>query len=410
MLSAPDEPSVEVLPVAGGRLQPIFTTEIDTTSLIEGVLRLADTSGDLEIDRFPRRVVALRNDDLLNAYVECERVQLGENLMLLVKDDRGLPRSVRGVLDQIARPGFREDTVLPGLPTGWVLFADVQVVATPETGAGGSDLNALVPLLSSQLALAGGTKLPGGLRKWSSLDPPEIRAVVQGAVGMSVTLDSVHEEKGTPGLPHTWTSDEPMLVADINALALTDGDYEVSLLDGGKTVQQSILRLRSSNTPDAAARRTVTPLAHDLDSDPLAVLRATPLQLDAPAKALVRGPDSLLGRQAAIATNTTTTTTTDDVWWNDTKPPPAPPSPPITIAALDPSSCVVTGAHYIELPPADGATKGGMISGVCKYCGLVKRYPAFIRWHRDGRPAAGQAGRAAPPQRRSPVPSRRRFS
>ena len=310
--------------------------------------------------------------------------------MLLVKDDRGLPGAVRGILDQIARPGFREESSLAGLPSGWVLFADVQVVATPEAEPAGSDLNALVPLLSSQLALAGGTKLPGGLRKWSSLDPPEIRAVIQSAAAISVTLDSAHEEERTSGLPHTWTSDEPMLVADIKALALADGDYEVSLLDGGKTVQQSILRLRSSDTPDAATRRTVTPLAHDIDRDPLAVLRATPLQPDAPAQALVRGPDSPPSRRAPLATRTAA----DDVWWNHAKPPPAPPSPPITIAALDPASCVVTGAHYIELPPADGTTKWGMISGVCKYCGLVKRYPAFIRWHRDGRD--GPARQTAP--------------
>ena len=57
VLTAPDQPSVEVLPVAGRRLQPIFTTEVDTTSLMDGVLRLASTSGDVEAARFPRRVV-----------------------------------------------------------------------------------------------------------------------------------------------------------------------------------------------------------------------------------------------------------------------------------------------------------------------------------------------------------------
>ena len=96
VLTATGEPTVEVLPVAGARLQPVFTSEIDTASLVEGVLRLADTSGSLEVTRFPRRVVPFRYDDLLNAYVECERVQLGEDSMLLVKDDHGLPGSVRG--------------------------------------------------------------------------------------------------------------------------------------------------------------------------------------------------------------------------------------------------------------------------------------------------------------------------
>ena len=55
-----------------------------------------------------------------------------------------------------------------------------------------------------------------------------------------------------------------MLVVDIEDLALSDGDYEVSVLDRGQILQQSILRLRSSNTPDAATRRAVTTLAHDV--------------------------------------------------------------------------------------------------------------------------------------------------
>ena len=37
----------------------------------------------------------------------------------------------------------------------------------------------------------------------------------------------------------------------------------------------------------------------------------------------------------------------------------------------------------MSCPTAYGSAKGGLISGVCKYCGLVKRYPARIRWHRD---------------------------
>ena len=113
MLTAPGEPEVDVIPVPGARLQPDFTSEIDATSLVEGVLRLADASTGLEASRFPRRVVTFRHDDLLNAYIECERVQLGEDSLLLVKDDKNLPESVRTVLTQIARPGFSRGTRVP---------------------------------------------------------------------------------------------------------------------------------------------------------------------------------------------------------------------------------------------------------------------------------------------------------
>ena len=151
------------------------------------------------MSRFPRRVAPFRHDDLLNAYVECERVQLGEDCLLLVKDDKGLPGAVRDVLTRVARPGFSEHAAFPGLPGGWVLFTGVQVVSVPDREPAGTDLNALVPLLSAQLAFAGGTKLPGQLRKWSSLDPPEVRAVAQGASRLTVRLVPLHDAGCAPG-------------------------------------------------------------------------------------------------------------------------------------------------------------------------------------------------------------------
>ena len=388
VLTASGEPDVEVVPVPGARLQPVFTSEIDTASLVEGVLRLADAVTGLEASRFPRRVVTFRYDDLLNAYVECERVQLGEDSLLLIKDDKGLPGSVRAVLAQIARPGFTEETEIPGLPGGWVVFAGVQVVTAPDREPSGTDLNALIPLLSAQLTFADGTKLPGQLRKWSSLDPPEIRAIVQGSAQLSVRLASLHNESHAPGVSRTWTSDGPALVANLGELGLPDGDYEVSVDDMGRSVQQAVLRLRSSDTPDVAALHAAPHLAHDTGRDRLAALRAMPLPPGAPADAGVRGPYSPPTRALPASVDAASR----KVWWNGPKPPPPPRQPPITLTALDPTSCVVTGAHYIELPVAYGRAQGGLISGTCKYCGLVKRYPAHIRWSRDSRGGDARPG------------------
>lgn len=389
VMTAPGEPDVEMVPVPGARLQPVFTSEIDSASLVEGILRLADGTG-LEATRFPRRVVPFRYDDLLNALVECERVQLGEDSLLLVKDAKGLPAAVRVVLTETARPGFREETALPGLPDGWVVFAGVQVVTAPNREPSGTDLNVLVPLLSAQLAFADGTKLPGQLRKWSSLDPPEIRAIVQGASHLSVRLTPLHDMSDAPEASRTWTSDATAIVVDLSGLGLRDGDYEVSLDDKGKPVQQAILRLRSSDTPDVAILHAVTHLVHDLAGDRLAVLRATPLRPSALADAEVRGPYSAPLRTAPAMASAAGR----EVWWNSPKPLPPPKQQPITLTALDPTSCVVTGAHHIELPIAYGKTKGVLITGTCKYCGLVKRYPAHIRWSRDS--PARAAGHVTP--------------
>jgi hypothetical protein len=381
VLTAAGEPEVDVVPVPGARVQPVFTSEIDTASLVEGVLRLADPVSGLEMSRFPRRVTAFRHDDLLNAYVECERVQLGEDCLLLVKDDKGLPGAVRDVLTGVARPGFSEHGAFPGLPHGWVLFTGVQVVSVPDREPAVTDLNALVPLLSAQLTFAGGTKLPGQLRKWSSLDPPEVRAVAHGTSRLSVRLTALHDAGSTPPKPHTWTGDGPALVARLRELCLPDGDYEVTLDDGGKSVHQAVLRLRSSNTPDVAALLAVTRLAHDTGHDRLAALRALPPGSGVPASGWVRGSWA----PAASPLRAASARAEGEVWWNDPKPPPPPRQPPVTLTAVDPASCVVTGAHYIELPVAYGRPKGGLISGTCRQCGLVKRYPARIRWHRDDR-------------------------
>lgn len=101
--SADGTPAIDVVPVAGGRVEPARSSAIDPGSLVEGVLKLADEASGRQVTRFPRRVVPLRHDELLNAYVECERVQLGEDAMVLVKDDRGLAEEASRLLGEIAR-------------------------------------------------------------------------------------------------------------------------------------------------------------------------------------------------------------------------------------------------------------------------------------------------------------------
>jgi hypothetical protein len=86
VLSAESQPAIDVVPAGGARVQPAHASELDPASLIEGVLSLADPESGRQASRRPRRVVPLRHDQLLNAYVECERVQLGEDAMLLVND------------------------------------------------------------------------------------------------------------------------------------------------------------------------------------------------------------------------------------------------------------------------------------------------------------------------------------
>src|SRR5262249_54304445 len=146
----------EVLELPDRRWRLARAEELDERSLLEGVVRLRDSSG-LTLERHPRRVVPLRKDPLLAAFVEVERMGLGEDGMILCQTT--LLRIVRRALDQVARPGFREVSPPPaGCPTGWCVLADVQVLSPllsdPKVANSWPlDLNVLQPLATSQLVL-----------------------------------------------------------------------------------------------------------------------------------------------------------------------------------------------------------------------------------------------------------------
>ncbi|MEQ7125317.1 hypothetical protein ABN034_12430 [Actinopolymorpha sp. B11F2] len=388
VLSAAGSPTLDLLPATGLRVRPRAFGEVDPGSLVEGLLHLQDPDSGKEVRRHPRRVVPLRRDDLINAYSECERVQLGEDVMLLVKDQDALRRDVMQMLAVVARPGFREHNIFPGLPAGWVLITDVQVMATLSAEPARSDLNALVPLVSSQLTLAGGLKLPGRARKWSSLRPPEVRAVVQDAKSIAVTMTPLGGSDGG-GQAQTWTSTQPSLVVDLATESLPDGDYELALVRGGRVAQQTLLRLRSSETPDLFSWETAPSLVHDL-SRPLTVLAAEPAnewaraEVNGPFVSKAEEPEGWL--PGAPAT----------VWWTEAKPSDGARIRPIVVAAPDPTSCVVTGAHRIELPTFYGKATSPLVTGTCSTCGLVKRFPAWYSIRRSRRKPRLQAH--APPK------------
>ena len=107
--------------------------------------------------------------------------------MVLAAD--GLNARVVTLLDKVARHGWTElPTGTPGLPAGWSAFRDVQVLARPE-GPIHLDLQSLLPRASVSLVLTGGLVLPGLLRKWSSLAPPEVHAASPGADSLLVEVN-----------------------------------------------------------------------------------------------------------------------------------------------------------------------------------------------------------------------------
>ncbi len=364
-----EAPELGFEPSSAGWLTARGLAGVDIGSMLNGVLVLEEQETSATSTRRPRGLVTLRRDEFLGTFAEVERVQLGEDFLLLVRDEKRLAAKVEDALSQVARPGHTRVNALPGLPSGWVIFRDVQIMAV-KSGDLGAALNPLVPIVTSQLSLSEGLKLPGRIRKFSSLDPPEIRAVTQNAETLRVTLRS--SEQTTPTVEKAWQNDSPAIVVRLGELSLLDGDYTVQLFEGDakKPRQQAILRLRSSDTVDTFLWEQAPRLVYDLSRSGWGPLSA--VEYDEAQDEFVEGPFTAGDGEPLRAP------VGSAVWWAADKPPPGVMSTaPALVATPDPESCVVTGAHHLEFPTFYGKATSQTIDGVCKYCGLVKRLPAW---------------------------------
>lgn len=388
-----DEALFDVVDASGAVMQKILFTragdgsliiapghEVDPTALVAGFTRLRGPGAAGE--RKPRLLVPLRWDDLLQAFVETERVQLSETCMLMVPANRA--SDVSAALSQCAAPGWEQIDAMAGLPEAWVLFTGVEIFAPLDRSRHPwIELDALVPLGTTQLSLAGGLRLPTKLRKWSTFSPPEIRAVLSEAEQAEVTVRSL----GDDGWAESWASSDGVILVNLGEIGLSDGDYSAQLRVGGKKdpVAESIIRLRSADTPNRL------PPEPDLGygSDGTAAFSATeegPLRgatglPSVPSEEQGRGPRPPSQLHALTVRRVRTRVEI--------------PPRPLVLGEVREDSCVATGAHRIELPPVMGPARRGWVQGTCRACGLVKRYPA-THWQARKRQRRAAGGRRDP--------------
>lgn len=383
--SAEGRPLISVTPAAGARLRPIAGSRLDGASLVGAVVSLREPQSNQCVERRPRRVVPLRRDELLGALVETDRVQLADDAVLLVKDDESLLGQVLELLRTYGHHGtlFRATETpgsqrLEGVPEGWVLIDDVQIYAIPQ-GVKRLDLHVLVPLTTAQLNFSGGLKLPGRIRKWSSLHPPELRAAVSEAEEMTIELRDLGSEDHT--LLERRSEAGCAMAVPLSGLELEDGDYEVSLFVNGEKspISQTTLRLRSADTPDVVTWETCARLNYETDLNPLAALSA--MEDRGEASVIVDGLNTI----GKLATMLEDVPVASGISWADKKNNARADVPAIVLGTADPKSCIVTGAHRIQLPTWHGGRPtSSQIVGVCSECGLRKTLPARPRWKKAG--------------------------
>lgn len=386
IVSGENQPSIGVIPAAGSRVRPRPGSRLDPDSVVCAILEVRDPATAVQISRRPRRIVPLRRDDLVGIDVEIDKVQLADDVSLLVQDDPKLLDAVFGIVGTYGRAGkvyrsvaHEAGEVLTGLPAGWVLIDDVQLYSVPEN-VNRLELQVLVPQTTAQMNFAGGLRLPGKIRKWSSLDPPEIRAAVVGAEVMSIAVWDLADERV---LLERWTDDVSAMVRPLVDLELADGDYEVELEVNGSPVSVSTLRLRSAETPDMVSWETCASLNYEVDSGPMGALSAVEAaehghvlvdglwavgHTDQPSEVL----PVIIGQSWAAKKSGSRTVVA-----------------PIVLGLADPKSCVVTGSHYlVDYPVWMGGKARGEIQGRCKHCGLTKSSPASPKWAKRGEVAA----------------------
>lgn len=400
VLQAERPVDVTLVPQALGALAFADPGMVEAADLLEGVLALEDPlAGRLE--RRPRGLVVFRRDELSGVWLEVPQVLLGDDVVVLVAER--LRDATTSLLERVARPGWLVDDATPGVPEGWILIRGVEVFGQPASPEGlPLDVRALVPLTSSQLRLAGGLALPGVLRhRWHTWRAPEVRAVSDSSEGFTVRLLAV----GEPGDPY----DEPLVLAEwtdgqtgsviqpLADLELEDGDYEIELAVAGNVTSRKSVALRSSDSPDLTQWSRVEDVTHNLD-DPLAVIGAD----EGSGTVVLRGVDiDAVSDENQPGVHTPPATP----WWRVVKDHTR--RSFVTLRRPDPKSCFYTGAHRMEIEavPLDRSFRPTVAStsGVCKWCGLEKRYSASY-WRNKRRHEAKQTSAAEVTVKASDLP------
>ena len=347
--------------------------------LLEGRLEVvAPIAG--AVARNPRRFVVFRRVPLTETWLETRQVTLGDTVMALATKDA--LRRASSILEQVARPGWQCVDDLPGLPGGWTLIRDVEIFSSPRENVGdANEFSVLIPITSAGLRLEGGLALPGLLRRqWHSADPPEVRAVSDAGLGITVRLvdrtGAYYDDKGqSEGEAEVgrW-SDEGTgaVVVDLSDCDLGDGSYAVEMLEGDALRARAEFTLASAASPDEVAWQRIEQIVHGT-ADPLAAVCAS--SEDPQSGTLVQGVPLDAGgvrHHAPVCTPATRP------WWklradHDQ-------GPAVLLARAEPGSCFYTGRHYIELPPAMYDAKGRPLEvvshGRCRDCGIEKTYSA----------------------------------
>ena len=368
---------------SSGWMRPnVGVLPISDLDLLERGLQV-EYESTLKANRPPKKVVVLKLDDLTHRFREVERIELGVRSMVIVQDFKETLNSVRQVINTCSRPTPKEihSHELKGLPEGWVLFTDVELFQPPNSElVKHTNLESLKPVHSGSMTFSAGMQLPGRTPKWHGSIGLEIRATVVGATKLKVKIEKMDE-----GELKTFSEtdySQQTIIHKINKGELSDGDYKVHIYVGDESelFASKNLHIRTADNPDQECWKRAERLVYDFRKSSAAVLEASPLisgeclHIDG-ALAICEDPSKF---------NLVSRIPQKSEWWGTKLAVFESKVKNFSLAETASYPCFENGSHYVEYPTAEpnksgtGFLKpeGGKISGVCKYCGLVRRSPA----------------------------------
>lgn len=379
-----------VVPAGPKSVRIADLSAFDTSSLINGIVEIKNGNIGIKGQRRPRAIVPMLFQQASNEYIEVAGVAMGSVHGLLVRNstENDLEAKVRELIADVARPGWSvvDTSRFSGFPEEWTLFQNVDIVVPFDVQSlKYKFLEVLVPLEAPSVQLSNGFKIPGRRERWLRSSPPEIFAVVprETKVAISITNSAGVVVAETTACPRAS-------LLELDEYDLPTGSYQATITsDDGETFGSSFA-LVDADMPNPTALHKSKRLGHLLEpSRGFASVSAEQFENPDQISALRGLHHPTLSTPVLPILNSVIPIT--QMWKSKLEASVNSPATKLSVMHSPKNACVSTGSHIMILPTFYGKSGNGMVEGVCKFCGLTRKYPARGRLKKELRESTSTA-------------------
>lgn len=327
----------------------------------------------------PRKVVVLTWNDDLKLFRSRQHLEFGPTSVVLAY--KTIAPKVFDILSSNDSGAMRQVPDAWGIPEDWVVFSDVQLTRIPDIGDD-TELEALIPIIWSSVKWEGGLALPGR-KRWLASRLPIIRInsieEVQN-IAATVQLKSALPDVRDQPVTLSFENGGNALDIDLAAHGLTEGVY-------GLNVTSS--KIGHSKDDDDLTRQTFEVRSPDLPLNPCTgslghwsgsscwTISASTIDAICADKDHVRINGAFIQPECSISTPVHKLPISLGANFGITQEDLIGPGH-ILCRTVDKMANCFNGAHHWIIDPVnDLAGFNRPKGGVCKYCGLHNKFPAF---------------------------------